>query len=312
MEIPDKMGIAIAPADLAQGGLIYMLTQQKLIVSLALVLFSVCVAASAGAEPLVYVVTAPSSLDCLSDMPAPAGTHCGQFGTVDLATGAFHQIGPDTPESQVNLVRGPNGSLLSVTFFGDLESIDPTNGAVSVIGASGLGGLQNELAELHGKLYMTDFSNNLYTANPATGAASLIGPTGIAAVPPGEVLFDETLYGVKGKIYATFDALDFDLTVVIAPKLYRIDQSTGVATFVAPTMLSISASVNVRGTFYVFKEVAPAPAPPALSSGEVFTLDLKNGRTRFVTNIDKTATAILGAFPVPPRCRADGGCSDGK
>jgi hypothetical protein len=273
-----------------------MLTQQKLIVSLALVLFSVCVAASAGAEPLVYVVTAPSSLDCLSDMPAPAGTNCGQFGTVDL----------------VNLVRGPNGSLLSVTFFGDLESIDPTNGTVSVIGASGLGGLQNELAELHGKLYMTDFSNNLYTANPATGAATLIGPTGIAAVPPGEVLFDETLYGVKGKIYATFDALDFDLTVVIAPKLYRIDQSTGVATFVAPTMLSISASVNVRGTFYVFKEVAPAPAPPALSSGEVFTLDLKNGRTRFVTNIDKTATAILGAFPVPPRCRADGGCSGGK
>jgi hypothetical protein len=281
-----------------------MLTRRKLIVSLTLALFIAPAGASARAHPLVYVVTAPTSLDCLSAMAAPPGTQCGQFGTVDLATGAFHQIGPDTPESQVNLVRGPHGDLLSVTFFGDLESINPADGKTSVIGATGLGGLQNELAEVDGKLYMTDLSNNLYTADPTTGAATLIGPTGIPAVPgagtPNMILFDETLYGARGKLYATFDALNFDGTVVIAPELYKIDHSTGATTTVASTMLSTSASVDVKGkgTFYVFKFLASAPSPPAPSTGAVYTLDLKNGDTSFVTNIDTTASAILGAFPV--------------
>ena len=125
-------------------------------------------AASDKADPLVYVVTQPVDL---------AGT-TAQFGTVDLATGAFHQIGPYTPEGQAGLVPGPHGELLSLTFSGDLESIDPANGKTSVIGATGLGGLANDLAELHGKLYATDLSNNLYTVNATTGAATLIGPTG--------------------------------------------------------------------------------------------------------------------------------------
>src|ERR1700691_5052855 len=66
-------------------------------------------AASDKADPLVYVVTAPVDL---------AGT-TAQFGTVDLATGAFHQIGPYTPEPEANLVPGPHGELLSLTFSGN-------------------------------------------------------------------------------------------------------------------------------------------------------------------------------------------------
>jgi hypothetical protein len=266
-----------------------MLVQRKLIVSLVLTLLIACVAASANAHPMVYVITAPTGQ---------------QFGTVDLITGAFHQIGPSTPEPEASLVPGPNGVLLSLTFSGNLESINPNNGSTSVIGATGLGDSANELAELNGKVYATDINNNLYRVNTTNGAATLIGPTGIPAVPSGD-LFDESLSGIDGKIYATFDALSIPcLTPTIAPELYQINPSTGVATPVASTqytlMANLSASVYVNGTFYVFKELASGPSPPAPSSGRVFTLGLMNGNIKFVSNIDTTAMAILGASPVPP------------
>ena len=266
------------------------------VVAILGVLFSRPAAAAPAADhPLVYVVTATGNLP---------GTEA-QFGTVDLATGAFHQIGPDTPEGQANLVPGPHGELLSLTFSGDLESIDPANGKISVIGATGLDGLAVDLAEVDGKLYATDLSNNLYTVNPETGAATLIGPTGIPAVPgigrPNMPLYDESLYGARGKLYETFDVLvgySFPFTALIDPELYVIDPETGVATVVGPTIINASALVEVNGTFYLFREVAGTPPGPTSSAATLYILDLKNGNTRFVTNVETTASAVLGAFPV--------------
>jgi hypothetical protein len=252
-------------------------------------------AASDKADPLVYVVTAPVDL---------AGT-TAQFGTVDLATGAFHQIGAYTPAGQANLVPGPHGELLSLTFSGDLESIDPANGKTSVIGATGLDGTAVDLAEVDGKLYATDLSNNLYSVNPATAAATLIGPTGIPAVPgigtPNMPLYDESLYGARGKLYATFDVLvgfSFPFTALIDPELYVIDPKSGVATVLGPTIINGSALVEVNGTFYLFREVQGPPPAPLSSAAAVYLLDLRNGNTRFVTNVETTASAVIGAFPV--------------
>jgi len=266
------------------------------VVAILGVLFSrPAAAASDKAHPLVYIVTATGDL---------AGTDA-QFGTVDLATGAFHQIGPDTPEGQAGLVPGPHGELLSLTFSGDLESINPADGKTSVIGATGLDGAAVDLAEVDGKLYATDLSNNLYIVNPATGAATLIGPTGIPAVPgigtPNMPLYDESLYGAKGKLYATFDVLvgfSFPFTTSINPELYVIDPETGVATVVGPTIINGSALVEVNGTFYLFKEVEGTPPGPLSSAAAVYILDLKNGNTSFVTNVGTTASAVIGAFPV--------------
>lgn len=261
----------------------------RLIISFAVVLFPAC----ASADSLVYVVTDSQ-----------------QFGTVDLNTGAFHQIGANTPEGQANLVAGPNGSLLSLTFSGNLESINPATGAVSVIGATGLGGSAFDLAEVDGAVYATDLNNHLYSVNTATGAAHLIGPTGIPAAPLSDpnAVFDESLYGFSGKLYATFDAFDLPVSspgVITSPGLYQIDPSTGVATLVGSTMLGLSASVDVNNTFYAFHEglsdascVGPAPVP-CRSDAQVFTLNLANGNTDFVTEVDPNATAILGAAPVP-------------
>ena len=282
------------------------LTRRKLIVSLTLALFiapaATLASASPGAHPLVYVVTAPTSLNCLSDMAAPPGTHCGQFGTVDLVTGAFHQIGPDTPKPQSSLVPGPEGDLLTLTFFGDLESIDLMTGVTTLIGATGLAESAGVLGEVDGKVYATDTNNKLYSVNTTSAAATMIGQTGIPGVPSGD-LFDESLYGVGRVLYATFDALSLPcLSLDVTPALYRINPATGATTIVDDTQYTLlgnlSASVDVAGTFYIFRELASAPSPPAPSFGRVFRINLVNGNLKFVSNIDTIASAILGAFPV--------------
>jgi hypothetical protein len=269
-----------------------MLTQRQLIGSLALVLFSV----PASADSMVYVVNGQ------------------QFGTLDLNTGAFSQIGPGTPEGADGLVPGPNGSLITLAFTGNLDSINPATGAVSLIGATGLADCSmpsspcgptsaNSLGRLGGTIYATDLNNDLYTVNPVTGAATLIGPTGIPAVPaiPDSTnpdgtfnAFDSSLFGAGGNLYATFDAIrinpsPFTVTPVISPDLYQINPLTGHATLIGPTALTLGAAADVNGTVYAFENM----------TSQVVTLNLTNGNTSFAGNFDPAAGIIDGATPVP-------------
>jgi PEP-CTERM motif len=269
-----------------------MLTQ-KLMVSLTLFLLT----ASANASPLVYVVNGSQ-----------------QFGTVDLTTGAFHQIGPLGPDGQSGLAQRPNGSFLTLAFSGNLDSIDSATGITSVIGPTGLGDCMSSASpcgptsaagfgELGGTVYATDFSNNLYTVDPVTGVATLIGPTGIPAfafnptIPNADGtfnIFDYSLFSAGGKLYTTFDTATIDfgtlaITPLIAAALYQIDPSTGHSTFIAPTALNLTAVVNVNGTIYGFNG----------ATHQIVTLDLANGNTTFVSDLDPAAGLILGASPVP-------------
>jgi hypothetical protein len=275
-----------------------MLAQVTLIVSLALVLF----AASASAEPFVYVVTLSK-----------------QFGTVDLASGAFHPIGGPTTESLSNLVWW-HGSLLSLTTSdpipGYLVKINPATGETKVIGATGLGFNAFDLAEVRGRLYLTDFSNNIYSVDPATGVASPIGATGMPPDPTIPFTFnddgtlnlcDESFYGVGGMLYATFDSFRVDpnsleITPAVNPALYRIDPSTGVATVIGPTALQLGASVEVDGKFYAFRVVITDFTEFGLEAySQLVTLDLATGKTVFVRDIDAAPGPIFGAAPVRPR-----------
>lgn len=227
-------------------------------------------AASAGAGPLLYVVT-----------------FAGQFGTVNPTTGVFTQIGPVTMDPLGGLVPGPNG-YIGVSYSGNLDSINPATGAISVIGATGLGDLAFDTAELNGTVYATDLNNNLYTINTATGASSLIGPTGLPPCPsvtnPADV-GDEALITVGGKLYATFDGYNLTtMALVDAPKLYQINPTTGVATLVGPTALEIDAATEVNGTVYAFT-----------GFNQVLTLDLSTGNTALVGNYDPTTFFITGA-----------------
>ena len=270
-----------------------MLTRQRLIGLIALGTFS----ASAGAGSLVYVVNG------------------NQFGTVDLASGAFQQIGPNTPELVGGLAQGSNGSLLTLTFSGKLDSINRSTGAITTIGATGLANCQmtssqcaansaNTLGQMGGTTYATDFANNLYTVDPSTGRTTLVGRTGMPAVTfvPDTPLpngtfdgFDEALFSARGKLYATFDAINinpdpFTVVPLIAPELYQIDPSTGHATVVGPTTLTLDAAVDVNGTTYAFEDM----------TSQIDTLDLANGNTKLITNFDPVAGIIDGAVAPTP------------
>jgi hypothetical protein len=272
-----------------------MLSQKQVIASIALALFTVRI----SADPIVNVLAAGSQ----------------QFGKMDLATGTFSPIGP-IPTTIQYLAPGPNGSLLTMSYNGDLDSINRMTGAISVIGPTGFAdcstpstpscGPNSQLSfgTAGGTLYATNFANNLYTVNPATGKATLVGVTGIPAVPfvPASTnpngsfnFYDENLFGIGGKLYANFDAATFNpatsvSTTVIPPALYQIDANTGHASKIASTDLGLITIVDLNGTIYGFSGV----------TNQVVTLDVTNGTTDFVSNIDASAGLIGGAAPAVP------------
>lgn len=236
-----------------------------------------------------------------------------QFGTVDLSTGAFTQIGAPTPEPLGGLVW-VHGSLLSLSVFGNLDKIDPLTGNVTVIGQTGLGSNANQLATLDGRLYATDVSNNLYAVDPGTGVATLIGATGIPPVTHAPFtfnadgtlnLFDESLYASGGKLYATFDAFKVDpITLAVTPwvnaALYEIDPSTGEAKLIGPTLLGMGGAVVAHGKFYGIESaiVGFDQYGNPLVQDQLYAIDLSSGAVEFVKNLDSGEGAIFGAAPV--------------
>jgi PEP-CTERM motif-containing protein len=276
-----------------------MLMKRKLIVSLAFVLFTT--AANAGS--LVYVVSAGI-------------TGNGIFGTVDLTTGAFQQIGPAEPDGYFGLALGPNGSLVSFTYASNLDGINPATGVPTRIGATGLPGCviatpscgpttAFTLGSFDGKIYGVDFSNSVYTVNPITGAATLLAKNSglpAASFVPGTQnsdgtfnFADEAIWASGGKLYLTYDALTFDLnsftvgSLVVAPALYQIDPATGLATLIGPTDLGIGAALEVNGATYAFNDM----------TNQIETLNLLTGAATPVSGFDPAAGVIQGASPTP-------------
>lgn len=269
-----------------------MFLHRKLVLTLTLALAS----ASAHADSLVYV---------LND--------AAQFGTVDVTTGAFKPIGPGIPVGGTGLVQDPSGNFLTLSFAGDLTSINRTTGVASLVGATGLAdcallsspcGLHsaNGLGHLGANLYATDFANNLYSVDPTTGHATLIGATGIPALPfiphgsvPGDTdgsfyFYDETMFASAGKLYIDFDTGIFDPTTFIttqeiAPNLYQVNPATGLAALITSIPFGLGTITDVGGTAYAFD----------IPDSTIVSLNLKNGKTTFVSNVDPNAGIIDGA-----------------
>lgn len=261
--------------------------RHMLIASAAMILST----ASASAGPIVYAVAIN-----FNDLT-------GQFGTMDLTTGTFNQIGSVIPDPLGGLMQGSNGKLLSLSISGNLDSVNPATGAVSVIGATGLGNLAGVTAELNGTVYATDLYNNFYSVNTTTGVASFIGPTGMPICPslisPVEVS-DETLFAANGNLYATFDGINLmNSTLVDSPELYQINPVTGVATMVGATALGLQAAVQLNGTVYGLDFNPTGP-------NAVLSLNLANGNTTFLNNYASSpvaggvnAFAVSGVSPAP-------------
>lgn len=271
-------------------------------------------AVSASAAPLVYVVTLNQ-----------------QFGTIDLSDGHFTPIGEGTPDGLANLMWSPGGSLLSLgttgSHAGYLVKINPETGSETALRpitykGQPLGFNAFSLAEFHHRLYLTDFSNNLYLVNPATGNATRVGENGgttglrpdvnvpFTTNPDGTFnLCDEGLYEFDGKLYATFDSFAINTSLTpptiahqfLDPYLWKIDPSTGAATFVANTNLQISAIVKADGKLYAFEGVLDSFENGfPVAHAELDILDPKTGKSTRVADIDPGLGLIFGATPVNP------------
>ena len=241
-------------------------------------------------------------------------SNTAQLGTVDLSTGAFHQVGPDFPDPSQGLGYGTNGSLFTMGFDGFLNSIDPATGVMTRIGPSGLSdcstpaspcGLNsvNVLTTFNGQALVTDFQNRLYNVNTATGAATSVGLTNIPAIPftplsensDGTLnIYDEAFFEANQRLYATFDAGFIDLsngqiTPVVNPMLYQIDPATAHATAIGPTVFGLGAAVQVGGITYAFLN----------ATGELATLDLATGHTSVIGEFDPAAGIVSAAAPTP-------------
>ena len=244
-----------------------MFAQRRWMISLAFLSLGV----SAHAGTLVYAVSL-----------------FGPFGTIDVSTGTFNQIGPALSDPLGGLVLGPNG-YLGVSVSGNLDSLNPATGGVTVIGATGLGSQADTMAILNGTVYETDLSNDIYTVNTTTGDAQLIGNTGIPPCPPPPLAGDESLFTANGNLYETFDTLDPNtFTPIIDPELYQINPVTGQATVIGPTAFMIDAAIDLKGTVYAFT-----------ADAQVLSLDLATGSTTFLTNYDPAAAIIGGVAPPP-------------
>jgi hypothetical protein len=242
-------------------------------------------------------------------------SNTAQFGTVDLATGTFHQIGPDLPDVSEGLGFGPGGSLLTIGFDGFLNSIDPVTGVMTRVGFTGLSDCStpsspcgpnavSTLATFNGQTLVTDLENRLYDVNTSTGAATSIGLTGLPSVPfvPLSVnadgtlnVYDQALFEANGTLYATFDAGRVDLsngniTPVVNPMLYQIDPLTAHAIAIRPTVFGVGAAVEIGGVTYSF--LAP--------TSQIATLDLATGNTTVIRDLDPAAGLVSSAVDATP------------
>ena len=162
------------------------------------------------------------------------------------------------------------------------------------------------LGGIGGKLFATDFSNSVYSVNSTTGAATLLAKnSGLPAAPfvPGSQnpdgtfnLADEAIWSAGGKLYATYDAFVFDFAtstveaVSVAPKLYTINPTTGLATIIGATDLGIGAATDVNGVTYSFNDLTT----------QIATINLLTGGTMGVGYFDPAAEVLQGASQVTP------------
>jgi hypothetical protein len=263
---------------------------------------------------LLSSVAAWSLTVALHASPIVYVSNTSQLGTVDLSTGAFHQIGPDFTDASQGLGFGPNGLLLTMGFDGYLNSINPGTGVMTRIGPSGLsdcstptspcaGNSVSVLASFNGQTLVTDFENRLYDVNASTGVATSIGLTGMPAIPfiplsenPDGTLniYDEALFEANGKLYATFDAGHLDLSngeiaPVVNPMLYQINVATGKATSIGPTVFGLGAAIETGGITYAFLD----------ATSQLATLDLATGQTTAIGEFDGAAGVVSAAVATP-------------
>ncbi len=216
----------------------------------------------------LFLATPPSAR---AQSTVYAMTNTGVFGTLNLSSGAFTQLGNS---GVAPAGMGGFGNSLFIAGFENhtLYLVNPANGSVTAIGNGSL--TYYDLGATPSSLYAIGTDSNLYTINAATGASTLVGPTGLNI--SGSTL---GLSSNGAVLYLTVDSGSGSV-------LYSVNTTTGAATAIGNTELSrIDAMVYANGLLYA-----------APRNGTLYTLNTSTGAATFVANTGQ----IVWGLALPP------------
>ncbi len=242
--------------------------------TLALLLALACAASPPSAEADQYVYVTGSS---------------NEFGTLDLATGAFSQIATlNLPAGDYiyGMGFGANGNLYGVDSQPDanLWQINPSTGGLTDLGAIGQSAL-DATSDASGKLYVLsqDLNALYYTMNPPSPTPNVVAPIGMssgglmAVTPDGSQIYTTT--------QSTFD-------------LVSINPLTGATNIIGPTGFAIDNGLFVNGTLYGFDMNVDAIVTINTTTGaatQVGTYSLPNGDVIYSSAaIPEPSSLVLG------------------
>jgi hypothetical protein len=185
----------------------------------------------------LLALMAASAGTAMADVNAYEVAGNTSFGTIDLTTGVYTQIG--VSGILMSGLGETGGLIYGGAFLTDtVYTVNPATGALTLIGTTGGPNFGDFGSTLTG-LYAIDLAGyggnaNLWSINPATGAATLIGPTGLTySSPIGMSDNSAILYVTNG------------------PLLYSLNTTTGAATLVGNTgTVGTGGMVTLGGTLY--------------------------------------------------------------
>jgi hypothetical protein len=210
-----------------------------------------------GGLMLVFAAVASMQGDDL----AYVTTQIGQFGTIDLNTGAYTQISAFGLEGAGLGVAG--GRLYTAAYKGStLYRIDPITGTLTSVGTSAI---QYEGFGSTAKgLYALDANTNLYSVDPVTAATQLIGPTGI---PHGFL---------SGGIGISTNAVG--LFIAGSDIIYRVETRTGAARPLSEVPYDFRALLLEGGSLWGIAGCGDCTL-------QVFTIEPLTGGVTFMANV---------------------------
>jgi hypothetical protein len=140
-----------------------------------LTLFNIALLAAPESGQAMEAISPGTSGDNIAYMTIYTGA---DFGSIDLATGAFTRLG----NSGLTLAGlGVANSTLYATNIhtlpGNLYTVNPANGGLTLVGSSAIS--YDMFGSNTQGLYAIGVDTNLYSINSTTGAATLIGPIGV-------------------------------------------------------------------------------------------------------------------------------------
>jgi len=210
-----------------------------------------------GGLMLVFAAVAPMQGDDL----AYVTTQIGEFGTIDLNTGAYTQITAFGLEGAGLGVVG--GHLYTAAYKGStLYRIDPTTGTLTPVGTSGI--QYKSFGSTVKGLYALDANANLYSVDPVTAATQLIGPTGI----PG------------GFVYSAIGISTGAASLFIAGSniIFRVETRTGAANPLSKVPYDFPALLMEGGSLWGITGCADCVL-------QVLTIEPRTGGVTFVANV---------------------------